>query len=97
MGTNLLRAAYVFAREHDAPEVARIAELLIREGQRHADLLQAFMAGHGIPTVGGHWTDHGHTFRRIRKLAELELTLAVLLSAECIGNVLPRAGAGYGV
>ena len=88
-GTNLLRAAYLFANAHDAAEVARIAELLIREEQRHADLLKAFMAGHGIPTVGEHWTDR--VFRRIRKLAELELTLAVLLSAELIGNVYYRA------
>lgn len=88
-GTTFLRAAYLFAREHDAAEVARITELLIREEQRHADLLKAFMAGHGIPTVGHHWTDR--VFRRVRKLAEFELTLAVLLSAELIGNVYYRA------
>jgi hypothetical protein len=88
-GSNLLRAAYHFANEHDAPEVARITELLIREEQRHADLLRAFMAAHGIPTVGHHWTDR--VFRRMRKLAELELALAVLLSAELIGNVYYRA------
>jgi len=88
-GSNLLRAAYNFANEHDAPEVARITELLIREEQRHADLLRAFMAAHGIPAMGHHWTDRA--FRRLRRLAELELALTILLSAELIGNVYYRA------
>jgi hypothetical protein len=88
-GSNLLRAAYHFAREHDAPEVARITEFLIREEQQHAELLRGFMAAHGIPTLQHHWTDR--VFRRIRKLAELELTLGVLLTAELIGNVYYRA------
>jgi hypothetical protein len=88
-GTNLLRAAYYYAREQDAPEVARITEYLIKEEQRHATLLRAFMAGHGIPTIGEHWTDR--VFRRLRKLAEFELVLSVLLSAELIGNVYYRA------
>src|ERR1700750_23160 len=74
-GSNLLRAAYHFAREHDAAEVARIIELLIQEEQQQAALLESFMASHGIPTVGRHWTDG--VFRRARKLAELELALSV--------------------
>lgn len=88
-GGNLLRAAYRFAQQHDAAEVARITELLIREEQQHAALLRAFMAEHGIPTRQHHWTDR--VFRRIRKRAELEWALAILLSAELIGNVYYRA------
>jgi hypothetical protein len=88
-GSNLLRAAYRFAHEHDAAEVARITELLIREEQQHASLLRGFMAAHGIPVRQQHWTDR--LFRRIRKLAELEFALGVLLSAELIGNVYYRA------
>lgn len=88
-GSNLLRAAYQYAQQHSAPEVARITELLIREEQQHAALLQGFMAAHGIPTRQHHWTDRA--FRRIRKLAELELSLGVLLTAELIGNVYYRA------
>jgi hypothetical protein len=88
-GGSLLRAAYRFAHEHNAAEVARITELLIREEQQHAALLREFMAAHGIPTKTHHWTDR--VFRRIRKLAELELALGVLLSAELIGNVYYRA------
>jgi hypothetical protein len=88
-GSNLLRAAYHFAQKHSAPQIARITELLIREEQQHAALLQAFMAAHGIPTRQHHWTDR--VFRRIRKLAELELILGVLLTAELVGNVYYRA------
>ncbi len=88
-GSNLLRAAYRFAQQHSAPEVARITELLIREEQQHAVLLKGFMAVHGIPTRQHHWTDR--VFRRIRKLAELEFSLGVLLTAELIGNVYYRA------
>ena len=88
-GSNLLRAAYCFAQEHDAPEIARITELLIKEEQQHAALLRSFMAGHGIPTVGHHWTDA--VFRRARQGAELELALAILMTAELIGNVYYRA------
>ncbi|MBS0420632.1 MAG: hypothetical protein JSR66_23185 [Proteobacteria bacterium] len=88
-GSNLLRAAYRFAQQHSAPEVARITELLIGEEQQHAALLKGFMAAHGIPTRQHHWTDRA--FRRIRKRAELELSLGVLLTAELIGNVYYRA------
>jgi hypothetical protein len=88
-GGNLLRAAYRFAQEHDAGEVARITELLIREEQQHAALLRNFMAAHGIPTREHHWTDR--VFRRLRQLAELEFALGILLSAELIGNVYYRA------
>ena len=88
-GSNLLRAAYRFAQQHSAPEVARITELLIREEQQHASLLKGFMAAHDIPTRQHHWTDR--VFRRIRKLAELEFSLGVLLTAELIGNVYYRA------
>jgi hypothetical protein len=88
-GSNLLRAAYLFAQKQAAPEVARITELLIREEQQHASLLRDFMAMHGIPTRRHHWTDR--VFRRIRKLAELEFALGVLITAELIGNVYYRA------
>jgi len=88
-GSNLLRAAYCFAQEHETPELGRISELLIKEEQQHAALLRSFMAGHGIPSVGHHWTDAA--FRRLRQGAELELALTLLISAELIGNVYYRA------
>lgn len=88
-GSHLLRAAYVFAREQQAPEVARITELLIGEEQQHATLLRAFMDTHGIPIRQREWTDS--VFRRVRRLGGLESALTVLLSAELIGTVYYRA------
>lgn len=88
-GAHLLRAAYRFAQLHEATEVARITELLILEEQQHAALLGAFMAEHAIAPRGKHWTDT--VFRRLRRLAELELAMTVLLTAELIGILYYRA------
>jgi len=88
-GATLLRAAQRFARAHDMPTLPRIFELFVREEQRHAALLAAFMADHGIAAKSRDWTDH--VFRRVRKLAGLELSVYVLTSAELIGKVYYRA------
>jgi hypothetical protein len=88
-GGTLLRAAERFARRHRTPAVVRIMELFIREEQRHAALLRAFMEDHQIPLKRRDWTDR--VFRRVRRLAGFELYLHVLISAELIGNVYYRA------
>jgi len=88
-GNSLLRAARRFARTHDIPALVRITELFIREEQRHAALLQGFMDDHLIPPKATHWTDR--VFRRVRRLAGLELYLHVLITAELIGIVYYRA------
>jgi hypothetical protein len=88
-GSHPLRAAYSFAGKQDAPEVARIMELLIREEQQHATLLRTFMTAHGIALREHHWTDSA--FRRIRRLGGMEWALTVLLTAELIGTVYYRA------
>jgi hypothetical protein len=88
-GGTLLRAAERFAGRHRTPALVRITELFIREEQRHAALLRTFMEDHQIPLKGSDWTDR--VFRRVRRLAGLELYLYVLISAELIGNVYYRA------
>lgn len=88
-GTTLNRAAQRFAGAHQVPGLVRIVELFIREEQRHAALLRDFMADHQIPLKTRDWTER--TFRRLRRLAGLELYLYVLISAELIGNVYYRA------
>jgi len=88
-GQHLLRAAYRFAHRHDAAAIARTTELLIREEQQHAALLGDFMRDHGIACKRRDWTDW--LFRRIRRAAQFELHLAVLLTAELIGIVYYRA------
>ena len=88
-GGSLVRAAERFARAHASPALLRIVELFIREEQRHAALLRAFMEDHRIPLRSRHWTDQ--VFRRARRLAGFELYLCVLITAELIGNVYYRA------
>lgn len=88
-GATLLRAAGRFARIHDMPALARIFELFVREEQRHAALLGAFMDDHGIARKSRDWTDR--IFRRVRRLAGFELCVYVLISAELIGKVYYRA------
>lgn len=88
-GTGLLRAAYRFAAAQGDELLPRITELFIREEQRHARLLRAFMEEHGIRAKCRHWTDA--IFRRARRLAGFELYLHVLIAAELIGYVYYRA------
>ncbi len=88
-GRTLLRAAERFARTHEMPHLVRIIDLLIREERRHASLLRAFMQDHRMPVQRTDWTDR--FFRRIRRLAGLQLYLGVLISAELIGTVYYRA------
>src|SRR5258708_9459101 len=88
-GRTLLRAAERFARQKQVPHMVRIFELLIREEQRHASLLRAFMQDHRIPLKKADWTDR--VFRRIRRLAGLQLYVSVLTCAELIGKVYYRA------
>jgi rubrerythrin len=88
-GGTLRRAAERHARIEQLPHLARIIDLLIREEQRHASLLRAFMQDHRIPSKSNDWTDW--VFRHIRRLAGLRLYLHVLISAELIGHVYYRA------
>jgi hypothetical protein len=88
-GRTLLRAAERFAREKQVPHLARIIELLIREEQRHASLLRAFMRDHRMPLKRTDWTDR--IFRLLRRLAGLQLYVCVLICAELIGNVYYRS------
>jgi hypothetical protein len=88
-GVRLLRTVDRFTAAHDAPQLARITELLVREQQRHAALLRDFMDDHGIAPKHHDWTDW--VFRRLRALSGLELCLSVLITAELIGNVYYRA------
>lgn len=88
-GGTLLRAAQGFAHRRQAPALVRITELFIREEQRHAALLRAFMEDHHIALKRSDWTDR--VFRLIRRLAGLELYLYILISAELIGIMYYRA------
>ena len=88
-GASLLRAAERFASAQQMPCLPRIVAALICEEQRHAALLRGFMEEQRIPLKSSHWSDR--VFRRIRRLAGLELYVYVLITAELIGVVYYRA------
>src|SRR5260370_16064521 len=57
-------------------------ELFIAEGQGHSEMLGRFLDHEQIPRLTNEWTDDA--FRRLRKLAGLELCVTVLVTAEVL-------------
>ena len=57
-------------------------QLFIAEEQEHSNILGRFLDREGIPRLEAHWLDG--IFRRLRKLAGLELCAAVLVTAETL-------------
>jgi rubrerythrin len=82
-GRTLRELARRTAARHDAPELVGITECFIREEQRHAALLGAFMGDNDIPLLQRSWT-HA-VFRVVRGIAGFELAITVLITAEMIG------------
>jgi len=88
-GNALLFTTWRFAKKHNATPLIRILELFIREQQRHAALLHAFMEDHGLPAQHTDWTDF--VFCCLRRLGGLEFRLHVFITAELIASVFYRA------
>lgn len=57
-------------------------ELFIAEEQGHSSILGRFLDREGIPRLTNHWIDR--IFRRLRKLAGLEVCAMVLVTAEVL-------------
>ncbi|HYL37042.1 MAG TPA: ferritin-like domain-containing protein [Bryobacteraceae bacterium] len=64
------------------PWFLRALELFIEEEQRHSDLLGRFLDQQSIPRLSAQWVDG--VFRRLRKLAGLEVCTGVLVTAEVL-------------
>ena len=64
------------------PEWLPALRLFIAEEQEHSNILGRFLDREGIPRLEAHWLDG--IFRRLRKLAGLELCTAVLVTAETL-------------
>ena len=84
-GRNLLRRAQEYAQSNNELAYVEAIRLFIREEQRHAATLGRFMKLQGIPTIHRNFSDS--VFRRLRKFAGLELSVAVLVTAEIIAKV----------
>ncbi len=57
-------------------------ELFISEEQHHSSMLGCFLDHQRIPKLGSHWVNR--VFRRLRKLAGLEVCVMVLVTAEVL-------------
>jgi hypothetical protein len=88
-GQRLLERGQKFGRSVSDPLFAGTLELFIREEQQHSRYLAAFMESQRIPRLQRHWIDL--VFRALRGLAGLELSLAVLVTAEIIAVPYYRA------
>ncbi len=88
-GAALLSSARRFAAKRGAAPLMRITELFIREQQRHAALLGAFMEDHGIGRKETDLTDF--VFCCLRRLGGFGFRLRVLVAAELIANIYYRA------
>ncbi len=88
-GRNLTDAARAYATKSGDGAYLAAMKLFIREEQRHAALLGKFMDSVGLPRVRSNWVDW--VFRKLRRLAGLEMSVCVLLTAEVIAQVYYQA------
>ena len=88
-GRNLIVAAKAYADRTGDHEYVPAIEGFIREEQRHARYLGRFLTTEGIMLARHSWADS--VFRRLRRGAELEATISVLLTAEIIAQVYYEA------
>ena len=84
-GKHLVRCAKMHSETTCDPDYYDAIKLFIREEQRHACDLARFLDLNGIPTVKAAWPDS--VFRFLRRGAGLELSIAVLVTAEIIAEV----------
>src|SRR6185312_6037005 len=94
-GMHIIRAAKAWAARSGDGVYPAALRLFIAEEIRHSRELKWFMTAAGIPVVRNTWVDG--IFRTMRRLAGLELSIAVLVCAEIVAKVYYAAlGAATG-
>ncbi|MCI0675749.1 MAG: ferritin-like domain-containing protein [Phycisphaerales bacterium] len=88
-GKHLIRAAKAYAKRHSDPDYVVAIGLFIAEENRHARDLGRFMDSHGIER--NRRTIADAIFRQLRRLAGLDTSISVLVTAEIIAQVYYRA------
>jgi hypothetical protein len=88
-GNTLISLTRLFALRQQDSELEEAMTKFIKEEQRHASWLGRFMDQVQIPRATRHWSDH--VFRHLRRLWNLEVSLAVLLTAELVARVYYHA------
>ncbi|HWD37818.1 MAG TPA: hypothetical protein VG944_03155 [Fimbriimonas sp.] len=84
-GNHLRRAAKQWSEANSDLAYCESVDLFIKEEQRHARELGRFLELNSIDLIEKNWTDS--LFRSIRRLAGLELSIMVLLTAEIVAQV----------
>jgi len=84
-GRHLMRRARAHSERTGEADYVEAVRLFIAEEHRHARDLDRFLDLAGIPRLRAHWVDA--VFRLLRRLAGLELLIAVLITAEVIAKV----------
>ena len=88
-GLHLFRRAEEYAKATGDVEYLEAMKLFIREEQRHARYLARFMELTSVPRSRKIFIDG--VFRGLRRLAGLECSISVLITAEIIAKVYYRA------
>ena len=88
-GLHLYRRAEEYSKTTGDLEYLEAMKLFIREEQRHARYLARFMELSGIPLARKIFIDV--VFRGLRRLAGLECSISVLITAEIIAKVYYQA------
>ena len=81
-GRGLVRRASAQRALASDPWFLPSLELFIAEEQAHSEILGRFLDREGVPRLRSHWLDA--VFRRLRKLAGLEVSVMVLVTAEVL-------------
>lgn len=88
-GRHFLQAARDYAARSGDLVYIDALKFFIAEEQRHARDLGRFMDSQGIPRAKIHWTDF--IFRKLRRLLDLEMSIAVLITPELIAKIYYKA------
>lgn len=88
-GRSFVRRGEQHARRSGDNWFVPALRMFIAEEQRHSSWLGRFMDREGIRRLSAHWVDD--VFRWLRNLAGLELSVTVLVTAECIAVPYYRA------
>lgn len=83
------KSLFKYAKGFDNDDYLKTIRLFIKEEQTHAMVLGKLMELNGIEKIKGHWVDN--VFRKLRKLASLENSVTVLVTAEIIAAVYYKA------
>lgn len=88
-GKYLKEAARRYAGVSGDRMYPRAVDAFIAEENRHAMYLERFMTQYDIPFLESEWTDN--MFRLVRRLAGLEISVSVLVTAEIVATTYYQA------